>query len=108
MSETKRLTIRLIPPDFPESAPRYQVWDVEHERDAGVINYQPYHTSRGPHWKWQITVIQLPGHRHTASGETPTLEEAKAAFRAAWDTFPAHPNWPPAQSRARRNEPSRY
>jgi hypothetical protein len=87
------LRLRRQPLDFgPHEPARYVVLDGE--RIAGAIYHDP-NASNGPRWVWQIT-IPPEGGGSAPGGQADTLEDAMAAFRAAWDGYEPRQDWPPA------------
>jgi len=86
------------PPDFgTERTNRYAVYDTARNRLVGGIGLRTSHVYHHQFWRWGIGVPQ--GDRvvqeQPPAGNVATRDEALAALRAAWDTYPDRENWPP-------------
>ena len=73
------------------SSPAYRDWlayvIVEDGRDVGRL-YEDRHSPPEYRWFWSITVYVNPTLGIVISGRVPTIEEAKAQFRASWQKVP--------------------
>jgi hypothetical protein len=83
------MMVLLLRPTGPSDAPERKDWNVV---DDGAVIGHICEDLASPELRWFWSIFEShPGPRRLAkTGRAPTLDEAKAQFRASWERFKSY------------------